>query len=137
MRSSACLSASAPGREVAPPPPVTRLPNLPAWMRGLTNVRGTLIPVVDLAAAFGVVREAALSEYLLVMGDGDSAVGLLVDGLPAITRFDAAERMRGVPPHPEKLAGHVTCGYEREGVVWLDLDEGGILGALGGDTTVE
>ena len=131
------LCASDAGREVALPPPVTRLPNLPAWMRGLTNVRGTLIPVVDLAAAFGLGHEAALTEYLLVMGSGENALGLLVDGLPAITRFQAEERMRGVPPHPDRLAGHVTCGYERDGVIWLELDEGGILGALGDGTAIE
>src|SRR5262245_64454713 len=87
------LCASDAGREVALPPPVTRLPNLPAWIRGLTNVRGTLIPVVDLAVAFGVERETALQGYLLVMGAGDDALGLLVDGLPTITRFRAEERM--------------------------------------------
>ena len=125
------LCASDAGREVAVPPPITRLPNLPAWMRGLTNVRGTLIPVVDLAAAFGVEHETALPEYLLIMGAGENALGLLVDGLPTIARFRAEERMRGVPPHPERLTGHVTCGYEREGLVWLEVDAGGIFGSLG------
>lgn len=124
------LCASDAGREVALPPPVTRLPNLPAWMRGLANVRGTLIPVVDLAPAFGVEHETALTGYLLVMNAGDEALGLLVDGLPAIARFGTEEKMRGVPPHPERLSGHVSCGYEREGVVWLDVDEARIFGAL-------
>jgi twitching motility protein PilI len=124
------LCASDAGREVALPPPVTRLPNLPAWMRGLANVRGTLIPVVDLAPAFGVEHQTALTRYLLVVGDGDGALGLLVDGLPAIARFGAEEKMRGLPPHPERLSGHVACGYEREGVVWLDVDEAGIFGAV-------
>jgi chemotaxis signal transduction protein len=124
------LCASDAGREVTLPPPVTRLPNLPAWMRGLANVRGTLIPVVDLAPAFGIEHETALTGYLLVMGAGDDALGLLVDGLPAIARFGAEEKMRGVPPHPERLSGHVACGYERDGVVWLDVDEAGIFGAL-------
>src|SRR5215467_12336134 len=61
------LCASDCGREVVSPPPVTRLPHLPVWMQGLTNVRGTLLPVVDLAAAFGVAHDPALRSYLLVL----------------------------------------------------------------------
>jgi len=130
------LCASDAGREVVLPPPVTRLPHLPAWMLGLTNVRGTLLPVVDLAAAYGVQHETALHPYLLVMGAED-VLGLLVDGLPVIARFDEKERMRGVPPHPERLAGHVAGGYERDGVVWLDMDAGWLLATLGNTSQLE
>lgn len=125
------LCSSDAGREVVLPPPVTHLPHLPAWMLGLTNVRGTLLPVVDLAAAYAVVHDTTLRPYLLVMGAAEDALGLLVDGLPVITRFEAEERMRGVPPHPDRLAGHVAGGYERDGVVWLDVDVEGIFRTLG------
>jgi len=125
------LCSSDAGREVVLLPPVTRLPHLPAWILGLTNVRGTLLPVVDLAAAYAVAHDAALRPYLLVMGAADEALGLLVDGLPVIARFGVEERMRGVPPHPERLAGHVAGGYERGGVVWLVVDVEGIFRTLG------
>jgi chemotaxis signal transduction protein len=131
------LCASDAGREVVLPPPVTRLPHLPVWMLGLTNVRGTLLPVVDLAAAYGVEREAALRRYLLVMGTAEDPLGLLVDGLPVIARFEAEERMRGVPPHPERLAGHVAGGYERDGVVWLDVDARGLFATLRNAAQIE
>jgi purine-binding chemotaxis protein CheW len=124
------LCASDAGREVVPPPPVTRLPHLPAWMLGLTNVRGTVLPVVDLAAAFGVEHDKALPRYLLVIGGSEDTLGVLVDGLPEIARFTAEERMRGVPPHPECLAGHVAGGYERGGVIWLDADVLWLFGTL-------
>jgi purine-binding chemotaxis protein CheW len=35
-------------REILPPPPATRLPGAPAYVRGLINVRGTVITVIDL-----------------------------------------------------------------------------------------
>lgn len=35
-------------REILPPPPATRLPGAPSWVRGLVNVRGKVITVVDL-----------------------------------------------------------------------------------------
>jgi purine-binding chemotaxis protein CheW len=37
-------------REILPPPPATRLPGAPAYVRGLINVRGTVITVIDLVA---------------------------------------------------------------------------------------
>lgn len=33
---------------------VTTVPNTPAWIRGVTNLRGTVVPVVDLAVKFGL-----------------------------------------------------------------------------------
>lgn len=37
-------------REILPPPPATRLPGAPAYVRGLINVRGTVITVIDLVS---------------------------------------------------------------------------------------
>jgi purine-binding chemotaxis protein CheW len=37
-------------REILPPPPATRLPGAPSYVRGLINVRGTVITVIDLVA---------------------------------------------------------------------------------------
>jgi chemotaxis signal transduction protein len=124
------LCTSDTGREVVLPPPVTRLPHLPPWIRGLTNVLGTLLPVADLAAAFGVEHDEARTEFLLIVGAGETALGLLVDGLPVITRFEPGEAMRGIPPHPARLAGHILGGFERDGVVWLDVGSEAIFAAL-------
>jgi chemotaxis signal transduction protein len=119
------------GREVVLPPAVSRLPHLPAWFTGVANVRGLLLPVVDLAAAFAVERDQESRRYLLICGAGDDAIGLLVDGLPLPRNFEAAERMSGVPPHPEMLSGHVHGAYVRDGKVWLDTDAEGFIEALG------
>ncbi|MCK7579680.1 MAG: chemotaxis protein CheW [Chromatiales bacterium] len=127
----ALLCASDAGREVVLPPAVSRLPHLPAWLLGVANVRGMLLPVVDLALALAVGRDTALRPYLLIVGTGDAALGLLVDGLPAPQAFASHERLAGAPPHPEFLDGHVTGGYERDGALWLDVDIGGLLEVLG------
>ena len=71
------------------------------------------------------------------MGAAEDVLGLLVDGLPVIARFDEKERMRGVPPHPERLSGHVSGGYERDGVVWLDVDAGWLFATLGNTSQLE
>ena len=119
------------GREVLAPPPASRLPNMPEWLLGVANVRGALVPVLDLATAFGVERDNAVRGYMLIAGSGDDAVGLLVDGLPILRRFEISEKLLGIPPHPEALQSHVIGAFEREGAVWIDVDIRGLLGALG------
>lgn len=110
------------GREVITPPATTRLPHTPEWLQGVASVRGALMPVIDTARLFGIEHRAAQHAYLFVSGAGDNAIGMLVDGLPALQRFDARERMSNVPPHPEALDGHVRAAYQHAGVIWLDIE---------------
>jgi chemotaxis signal transduction protein len=119
------------GREVVLPPPVSRLPHLPEWLAGVANVRGMLLPVVDLAIALELRRAPAPRPYLLICGAGEDAVGFLIDGLPLPLSFEASERMHGLPPHPAILTGHVFGAYERDANVWLDLNSESLLRSLG------
>ena len=121
------LLAADAGREVILPLPVSRLPHTPAWLPGIANVRGALVPVVDLASAFEVERADLSRPYLLILGTGDDAIGLLVDGLPVLQRFESIGKLSGVPPHPPMLDGHVYGAFEHVGVVWLDINVHGLL----------
>lgn len=70
---------------------VTRVPTTPAHVRGVINLRGAVLPVVDLSAKFGnaeteltrttciVVVETRLNEELLTIGVVSSAVSEVVD----------------------------------------------------------
>ncbi len=99
------------GREVIPAPPASRLPNTVAWLLGLANVRGNLIPVVDTAVALGATRELGKPPpYALVFGHADTAIALLIDGLPRLLSVIAA--------------------YDHNGRTWLDLDLTSLLDVL-------
>lgn len=119
------------GSELLAPPKTSRLAYLPAWVLGLANVRGTLVPVVDLAEAIGLSRDASARQYMLMVGARDEAMGLLVDGLPVTCNFESKDRLRALPPHPEMLAGHVDGAFDRNGEVWLDTNVMSLLSALG------
>jgi chemotaxis signal transduction protein len=109
------------GREVMPAPASARIPHTVAWLRGIANVRGALVPVVDLAAALGVER-AALPAYLLICGEGETALGLLIDGLPRVLEIDAANRIPDRPVLAALLDDCVVAAYQQDGRAWLDLD---------------
>lgn len=87
-------------RELMRFPPLTRVPGVQPWLKGVANVQGRLLTVVDLAGylsgAMGTVgpaaRVVALTEHAL-------AVGLLVDEVLGVWRYrdeDCGEDVSGV-----------------------------------------
>lgn len=58
----------------------TRVPGTPAYVAGLVQIRGRVIPVVDLRARFGLPPvEPSLDTRVVVVQQGERVVGLLVD----------------------------------------------------------
>jgi purine-binding chemotaxis protein CheW len=65
-------------REILPAGDTTRIPGTPPAVLGLVNVRGTLVPVVDAAAAVGLAAGGAAGSLVLVDRRG-KPVGLAVE----------------------------------------------------------
>jgi purine-binding chemotaxis protein CheW len=78
--------------EVLPPRTVTPLPRAPSYIRGVVSLRGTILPVVDLARRIGLDswKEARLSR-ILVLRDRDERVGFWVDRVAGVIRFSKEE----------------------------------------------
>jgi purine-binding chemotaxis protein CheW len=81
---------------------VTPIPNTPPFIKGVMNLRGTVVPVVDLRAKFGMSE----SEYtrftvIIVVNVGTHVVGLIVDAVSDVLDVAASE----VVPAPEMGAG--------------------------------
>jgi purine-binding chemotaxis protein CheW len=65
--------------------PITPVPAAPAYMEGVTNLRGRIVPVVDLAGLFGLSKsKASKASRIVVVGIGDARVGLVVDGVSQV-----------------------------------------------------
>lgn len=65
-------------REILPPRPATRLPGAPTWVRGLVNVRGTVITVVDLVARLSG-RPARADGPLMLIEHNERVIAVAVD----------------------------------------------------------
>lgn len=71
---------------------LTRVPGARAWIRGLANVRGQLLPVVDLRAFLGGgTAPIGRNARILVVNNRDVPAGLLVDEVLGFRRFTDAE----------------------------------------------
>ena len=120
------------GREVVLPPPVSRIPNTATWFEGLANVHGGLVPVVNAAAALGVAPQTGVPGYVLIFGQGENTLGLLIDGLPRLLNVTGSHRLASLPPLPPLLEGGVvSTAYDHADRVWLDLDLDALSEALG------
>jgi chemotaxis signal transduction protein len=85
--------------------------------------------VLDAAVLLGVERDSAARRLLLVLGHGEAACGLAIDGVPERLRFDAATQLEAAatPPALEACVRAVYCINE---VDWFDLEPAALFGRL-------
>ena len=104
----------------------TPLPHSPPYVRGVINLRGAVLPILDLKARLGLgVAEPSARSVIIVVHIGKRLVGLLVDGVSEIL---AAERA-SVQPTPN--VGCDSVGQFVRGIIamegrmisWIALDE--------------
>lgn len=66
---------------------ITRLPHAPEFIEGITNLRGTIVPVVDLRTRFGLPRQEPTRDTRIVIANMDSSkVGIIVDAVTQVIR---------------------------------------------------
>jgi len=82
-------------REIIQHGPMTAMPLMPAFVRGVINLRGAVVPVIDLQARFGRAPAAVSRKSCIVMvetvREGErTELGLLVDAVSAVVEISAA-----------------------------------------------
>lgn len=79
-------------REIRAWTPTTRLPHVPYYVAGVVNLRGTVLPVLDLAARLGWHRtEPTARHVIIVTRVAEQFRGMIVDAVSDIVTFDDAE----------------------------------------------
>jgi purine-binding chemotaxis protein CheW len=92
---------------------ITHLPKQPDYVRGVLNLRGVMVPIIDLRCRFGQgLTEATPIHIVIIVQVGSRPVGLLADRVLDIVSFDASQ-IQPVPRIAEAsridfLAGLVT-----------------------------
>lgn len=109
------------------------LPNVPTWFLGVLNQRGNLLPVFDLHELLETGERSHGTRTVLVLEQGNNAVGMLIDGLPQGLTLGATPRP--VPPLPRALAAHVPTAYRAGNTVWLEFEHRGFFTTTGAQIT--
>ncbi len=82
--------------------PITRLPQSPPFIEGLINLRGSVIPIVNLRKRFGLVaRELDEETRTIVVNVHDKTVGCVVDAVTQVMRISRDQ----IQPPPLGVAG--------------------------------
>lgn len=85
-------------REIRGWAPVTPMPNSPSEVLGISNLRGTAIPIIDLSTKLGMGRVSVSERSAIVVVElNDMIVGLLVDGVSGMMTQPVAA-LQPLPP---------------------------------------
>jgi purine-binding chemotaxis protein CheW len=119
-------------REVIEVEQLTPLPSSPPWLLGVVNLRGSVVPVVDLKAKFdlGASRHEGRRYILLVdvtLDDGVFMVGVMIDSPLSVLEYDDA----AIEP-PPKFGGR----YSRKYLRGLGRIDGQLFEILDADTVL-
>jgi purine-binding chemotaxis protein CheW len=106
--------------------PPTPVPDMPAYIEGVMDYQGRVVPIVNLRLRFELPAMAAVSETrTLVLNVGGEWIGVVVDAVTEVASFDRA----AVSPPPKLfrgLASEYLKGIVRRGerlVIFLDVDQ--------------
>jgi purine-binding chemotaxis protein CheW len=98
------------------------VPGAPAHVKGLANVRGAILPVVDVRARLGLSAAGATPASRVVLVDVDGRIlGLLVDRVTRMLRVKDSERVPSAPDAPECVTGEARM--EGAAIALLDPRE--------------
>ncbi len=75
-------------REIIRTPNVTALPNLPEYIDGVTNLRGSIIPIVNLKSLFDNCNGDCAGSTVIVIASGKITFGIVVDGITGVVNVD-------------------------------------------------
>lgn len=108
---------------------ITRVPQTPPYIKGLINLRSTVIPIVDLRLRFGLAQDGLSDETrIMVVNVAGKTIGIIVDAVSEVLRIGQGQ----IAPPPPTVAGlghdYLTglVKLEKRLLILLDIDK--ILG---------
>lgn len=94
---------------------ITRVPRTPHFVEGVINLRGKIIPVIDLCKRFNLpLTERTGSSRIIIVDVGGNTIGMIVDGVSEVLRVP----LDSIEPPPPMIHG-VDAAYLR-GIAILD-----------------
>jgi twitching motility protein PilI len=101
------------------PAMVTRIPGAKSWVKGLANIRGALMPMLDLRQFLGSgATTSGRNTRIVVVNHRDVPAGLMVDEVLGFRRFAESEFNAEAPPTVIRCDSYLAGAFRRGGEVW-------------------
>lgn len=96
-------------REIIRMVPITPVPQAPGFVEGVINLRGQILPIVDLRRRFGLPQQNRDDNTCIVVVElgNSTAIGLIVDAVREVERLPS----ESVTPPPSLVAGSIGAEY--------------------------
>jgi len=105
--------------EILTPPALTIVPGTRAWLLGVANVRGNLVPVIDLKQYLeGERTQVTDSSRVLLVRQAGGSVGLLIDEVLGQRSFSEEQRAEAIGEDDERYGRFVGEKYPLGDVHW-------------------
>ena len=105
------------------PDAVSRIPGAKSWLTGLANVRGQLLPVIDLQAFLGgAVTRSGRETRLIVVNHRDVPAGLVVDEVLGFRRFPGDDRNKDAPDTALRCERYLRGAFRQDSDNWPVFD---------------
>jgi purine-binding chemotaxis protein CheW len=85
---------------------VTRIANAPEFIKGVINLRGSIVPIVDLRLKFGMEATQSKLPVVIILSIARQVIGVVVDAVSDVVGL-AAEQIRPAPEVGGAIAGFI------------------------------
>ncbi|MDF1562897.1 MAG: chemotaxis protein CheW [Deltaproteobacteria bacterium] len=117
-------------REIIEYSRITRVPRMPAFVRGVINLRGHVVPVLDLATKFGLEAAPVTSDTCIVIlevaaEDGKQIIGIVTDAVDEVIDL-APERIEPPPTFGTRIDTRFIVGMgvmEESFLLIIDIEQ--------------
>ncbi|OED44697.1 hypothetical protein ACH42_06870 [Endozoicomonas sp. (ex Bugula neritina AB1)] len=117
--------------EIIPVPQITPLPGVKQWAKGVANIHGRLIPIVDLGSFFGLPRLSRTNSHRIIVVDQKAvnqkgiSVGLLVDEVHGRQHFPTSDHQTApLTGLPDNITPYTNGCYQQDSRhIVFDIDQ--------------
>ena len=115
----------------------TRIAGAPAHIRGVIDLRGTIVPIVDMRIHAGLAHPKLDDSTVVIILDlGQRMIGMVVDGVSDVMRIDAKD-VRPVPEMNGFDAEYITGLATHDGAMLMVVDVAALFRTMAGTAAVE
>jgi len=105
--------------EILVSPEMTRVPSALSWVKGIANIRGMLLPIMDLRDFIdGEAIQAGRKTRIILIKKGELVSGLMVDEVFGMRHFFEEERTQNIPDVSDSLKKYLHGAFRKGNVHW-------------------
>ena len=111
--------------EIMISPEMTRVPSALSWVKGIANIRGMLLPIMDLKDFIdGEAIKSGRKTRIILIKKGELVTGLMVDELFGMRHFFEEERTNNIPEVSDNLKKYLQGAFRKGDTHWgiFDMD---------------